>query len=362
MKSDIHINIPSVNYVNSLPTVGIIGEYYMDKTDGVIYKYDGTSFVNIITLFEGGGSSINIYTSDGTISSNRIIDLDSKTLKFDDGKVSINTSITDPDATFEVKDFIKFRTPNAEQSTYIGHRAGEGATPTTLGNTALGRQALRDGGLNGDNTAIGVNALATVTGNDNTAVGADPLTNAGAASSGNSVLGSAILNNTSGFAVYSNSLVGVNAMTNGRGNTNCGIGFEIMKNATNANHNVAIGAETLYNITTGGNNVCVGHQNSRTLTEALQCIVIGPNAEPVSPTANNQLNIGSTIWGTNINNNGTNAKIGISINSPEQRLHVNGKIKVGDDSFTPTTGTIRYNSGTDKFQGFTSGSGWVDLH
>ena len=362
MNSDIHINIPTANYVNSLPPTGINGEYYMNKTDGLIYKYDGTSFVNVITLFEGGGASSNIYTNDGTINTNRIVDLDTKSLKFDDGKVSINTNITDPDATFEVKDFIKFRTPNAEQSTYIGHRAGEGATPTTLGNTALGRQALRDGGLNGDNTAIGLNALATVTGNDNTAVGADPLTNAGAASSGNSVLGSAILNNTSGFPVYNNSLLGVNAMTNGRGNTNCGMGFEVMKNAINSNNNVVIGSEGLINITTGGANVALGHQVARTLTEALQCIIIGAGAEPVSPIANNQLNIGSTIWGTDINNNGTNAKIGISINAPEQRLHVNGKIKVGDDANTATVGSIRYNAVTDKFQGFTSGSGWVDLH
>jgi hypothetical protein len=42
---------------------------------------------------------------------------------------------------------------------------------------------------------------------------------------------------------------------------------------------------------------------------------------------------------------------------------LNGSVKISDTPATaPTPGTIRYNAATDKFQGFTSGSGWVDLH
>ncbi len=39
-----------------------------------------------------------------------------------------------------------------------------------------------------------------------------------------------------------------------------------------------------------------------------------------------------------------------------------GKLIIGDDATTAVAGMIRYNNAIDKFQGFTSGSGWVDLH
>jgi hypothetical protein len=51
---------------------------------------------------------------------------------------------------------------------------------------------------------------------------------------------------------------------------------------------------------------------------------------------------------------------GIGTNTPSQKLHVNGKVKIADDAATPTEGTIRWNNSTKDFEGY-NGSGWVSL-
>ena len=55
--------------------------------------------------------------------------------------------------------------------------------------------------------------------------------------------------------------------------------------------------------------------------------------------------------------------LGVGTTTPTQKLEVDGAIKIGTTSTASATpGTIRYDNTTDKFQGYTSGSGWVDLH
>ena len=56
-----------------------------------------------------------------------------------------------------------------------------------------------------------------------------------------------------------------------------------------------------------------------------------------------------------------NGKVGIGTTAPTTKLEVAGSIKVGNDGDTATNGTIRYNSTTNKFQGYANGA-WVDLH
>lgn len=53
-------------------------------------------------------------------------------------------------------------------------------------------------------------------------------------------------------------------------------------------------------------------------------------------------------------------KVGVSRTNPTQKLDVNGKLKVGDDSTTPQAGTIRWNAGNNDFEGF-NGSVWLSL-
>jgi len=54
------------------------------------------------------------------------------------------------------------------------------------------------------------------------------------------------------------------------------------------------------------------------------------------------------------------SQVGVNTDTPEQTLHVNGKLKVADDSVTPTAGTIRFNSSTQDFEGY-DGTSWVSL-
>lgn len=54
------------------------------------------------------------------------------------------------------------------------------------------------------------------------------------------------------------------------------------------------------------------------------------------------------------------AQVGVNQPKPEQTLDVNGKIKVGDDTATPTEGTIRYNSPEKDFEGH-DGTEWKSL-
>jgi hypothetical protein len=54
-----------------------------------------------------------------------------------------------------------------------------------------------------------------------------------------------------------------------------------------------------------------------------------------------------------------NVGIGTTL-APQQKLEVNGKIKIGNDNAADVAGSIRYNTTTKDFEGFT-GSGWVSL-
>lgn len=53
----------------------------------------------------------------------------------------------------------------------------------------------------------------------------------------------------------------------------------------------------------------------------------------------------------------TTAQVGIDTNNPNQKLDVNGKVKIGNDGTTPTAGTMRYNN---QFQGY-NGTEWLSF-
>jgi hypothetical protein len=69
-------------------------------------------------------------------------------------------------------------------------------------------------------------------------------------------------------------------------------------------------------------------------------------------------------------NNGTTAgdrltirgdgNVGIGQPTPTAKLHVNGKLKIGDDTQVATSGTIRWNTQTQDFEGF-NGTDWISL-
>lgn len=56
----------------------------------------------------------------------------------------------------------------------------------------------------------------------------------------------------------------------------------------------------------------------------------------------------------------TEGEVGFGTTNPTQKVHVNGKLKIGDDAKAPSEGTIRYNSATKKFEGY-DGTKWINL-
>lgn len=221
----------------------------------------------------------------------------------------------------------------ASNNTAVGNSA---MTANTIGanNTAIGANAL-DANINANNnTAVGSAALTVnTTGSDNTAIGANTL----AASNGdlNTAIGSsALASNTTGF---SNTSIGNNAGENiTTGYRNTAIGYKALNNVTTGQHNISIGyrsgerivdgsgnifmgrvssarplptipllenivigndaGNSLQGITNiGGENVIIGNDAGTTLTSGRNNVIIGYQAEPSSPTVNNQIQLGGSF-------------------------------------------------------------------
>lgn len=51
---------------------------------------------------------------------------------------------------------------------------------------------------------------------------------------------------------------------------------------------------------------------------------------------------------------------GFGTTNPSQKVHVNGKLKIGDDAKAPSEGTIRFNSSSKTFEGY-DGNKWIKL-
>ncbi|MCE2928432.1 MAG: hypothetical protein LW817_02235, partial [Candidatus Caenarcaniphilales bacterium] len=110
---------------------------------------------------------------------------------------------------------------------------------------------------------------------------------------------------------------------------NTGLGINSLNKNRNGDSNVAIGYKALYNGTSANGNIAIGYQAGNNISTGSRNITIGFDLRAVSPTANDQLNIGNTIFG-NLSNN----RIAINASTPDASL------EVGD-------GTVNFIDGTD---------------
>lgn len=247
------------------------------------------------------------------------------------------------------------------ESTAVGFDAMRYADSTATGaatyNTALGAYALRGSttaanNTGTQNTAVGHSALiANTSGAQNTAVGKDALTN-NTTAYGNTAVGESAL-----AYVTSNSestAIGMRALryNTGAGNTALGYaaGFGSFGSSTGSD-NVLIGRAAGGGITSGINNVFLGSGTGDTTTTGGTNILIGYNVDAPANNTNNYLNIGGSIYGDMSTGNLTLAGTA-ALTLPR-----------GDTSQRPGTaveGMIRYNSQTDKFEGYQA-SAWQDI-
>jgi len=204
----------------------------------------------------------------------------------------------------------------------IGANALSGAANTASLLTAVGYQALSKNTDGSQNTAIGTQTLANnTTGSNNTAMGWGAL-GANTTGGANMAIGySALGANTLG---NSNIAMGYGAIgSNTEGSNNVGYGQSSL-NLTTGSQNTAVGHNALGAVANANNNVGVGFYAGSNITTGANNISIGSNSQIATPTASNQLNIGSAIFGTGLSGSATApaGNIGIGTTAPVGRLDV----------------------------------------
>jgi hypothetical protein len=180
-------------------------------------------------------------------------------------------------------------------------------TVNTIGNTAIGFNAMQNNSNGAYNVAIGVNALQSGAANNNVAVGTGAMAYTG--------------------GIFSNTAIGDNANSHATGNNNTGVGAAVLSgNSFSGANNVALGMNDLQNLTTGNANTTIGYGVGPTLTTGSSNILVGQAVDTPAATTSNFLNIGNAIFATGMT--GTVAapagSVGIGTVSPASTLDING--------------------------------------
>ncbi len=122
--------------------------------------------------------------------------------------------------------------------------------------------------------------------------------------------------------MYKRQAIGSNALGNNvTGNDNTSMGALALYAVKNGSGNTAVGLSAGYYLL-GSFNTVIGYKSGFHIGEGSSNIVIGANPtgdiNPSAPDANNELNIGNTLFGTGINGaaGGTAGKIGVNTNNP----------------------------------------------
>jgi hypothetical protein len=185
---------------------------------------------------------------------------------------------------------------------------------TGRSNVAIGAAALYSNTTRSNLVAVGDSSLYNNTdGNDNTATGSKTL-----------------FNNTTG---NHNTVMGSRTMyANISGAKNTALGYRTFYSHNSGNCNTVLGSDAMSTNTSGANNVAVGANAGTNLSSGSNNIIIGGNyLDFPSATNSNQLNIGNIIYGINIDGTGNTisaGNIGIGVMYPEERLHVDGNIRM----------------------------------
>jgi hypothetical protein len=156
----------------------------------------------------------------------------------------------------------------------------------------------------GGNTAVGVNALESVTtGINNTAVGTGALTADTTGGFNVAIGGLALSSNTTG---QQNMAVGAEALRNSNGNFNMALGFRALFMNTGS-RNSGVGAAALRNNTTASDNTAIGSTAMRENTIGETNTAIGSAALTLNTTTSSNVAVGDSALG---DFNGTTATDG----------------------------------------------------
>ena len=209
------------------------------------------------------------------------------------------------------------------ENVFIGYKSGM-ETTTGSSNVACGSYSLYYNSAGKSNSAVGFKSLYINTlGNYNSAMGYFSLSN-NFIGAGNTSFGAySQTNNSDGN--HNTSLGYFTLFSNSGGDENVAVGSSALYFATES-FNTSVGDSSLTALGIGNNNTSFGYKAGSNLTSGSDNIFIGSYTNAANTSGSNQLNIGNTIYGTNISLTG--AKIGISTNAPEATLDVRGDFQV----------------------------------
>ena len=174
---------------------------------------------------------------------------------------------------------------------------------TSFANTAVGSQTLSLNTSGNGNTALGASALGSnVTGTNNTALGAGAL--AYSTSISNTAVGSGALSNQNNTAGY-NTAVGWNALSSvTSGASNTAVGQYAGSTMTVGSANTAIGGLALLSNQTGNSNTAIGGTALNQLTSGNNNVAIGQSAGGSLHTGSNNIYISSDTYSGEANESG----------------------------------------------------------
>lgn len=190
---------------------------------------------------------------------------------------------------------------------------------TGAGNTALGWQSLRDNNGGNNNTATGWQTLLlNVTGSNNTASGAGALYSNSGGSNATAIGTNAMqyANDQVGTFVNANVALGYEALrgsatpASNTGNQNTALGYQPLWSNTTGNYNTATGYQALYSNNSGYGNTATGYQALWSNQGAFNNTAFGKGALFATVSAGNNVAVGiNALWAntTGANNTGLGA-------------------------------------------------------
>ena len=235
--------------------------------------------------------------------------------------------------------FAGFRN-TGNQNTFIGSNSGYGVTDTLTGieNTGLGAYTLTYNTSGKSNTGVGLGALyGNQTGNGNVAVGTRAMANGGTYSYNIAIGDSAMYGNNAN----ENMAIGTKAMWfNNTGTPNTAVGNYAMQGNSTGSFNTALGYQALFNVN-GNGNTALGHTAGNTITTGTFNTLLGYNSDVTGAGLTNASAIGayalvnqsnSLVLGSISGINGATAStsVGIGTTTP-----ANSKLEVLDN-ITPS--------------------------
>lgn len=223
---------------------------------------------------------------------------------------------------------------SAQNANFNISGSGTASSFTSVGDSYINGARIGLGlGSNAYNIVFGSNTLtANTTGNNLVAIGNGALQNNTTGRTNLAIGATTLTFNTTG--IYNTALNVFALYNNTTGSQNTAIAPIAMYNNIDGSRNIAIGVSSLFANQHGSYNIALGDGALPNTTGSYN-IAIGPSCAVPVVSGSNQLNIGNTIYGTNVNTGTiTNGSIGIGITTPSEKLEVGGNIKAANAVLT----------------------------